>query len=132
MAYTDAKGAEQKIDADKLIVSIGRVPNTQGLNPEAVGLPLDERGAIVQWTQTAAPACPMCGRWVTVVRGPMLAQGGGGRRAWPWPSVSRGSMGMSTSTQFHWVIYTSPEIAWANGVKERFTIRYFRALPQRE
>ena len=32
---------------DKLIVSIGRVPNTTGLNAEAVGLKLDERGAIV-------------------------------------------------------------------------------------
>ncbi|MCC6218203.1 MAG: FAD-dependent oxidoreductase, partial [Aquabacterium sp.] len=28
VAYTDAKGAEQKLECDKLIISIGRVPNT--------------------------------------------------------------------------------------------------------
>src|SRR4051812_12139192 len=47
IAYTDAKGGAQTLDVDKLIVSIGRVANTIGLNAEAVGLKLDERGAIV-------------------------------------------------------------------------------------
>ncbi|MGB5958267.1 FAD-dependent oxidoreductase, partial [Pseudomonas sp.] len=47
VAYTNAKGEAQSLDVDKLIVSIGRVPNTIGLNAEAVGLKLDERGAIV-------------------------------------------------------------------------------------
>ena len=47
VAYTDAKGGAQVLEVDKLIVSIGRVPNTVGLNAEAVGLKLDERGAIV-------------------------------------------------------------------------------------
>ena len=47
IAYTNAKGEAQTLDADKLIVSIGRVPNTIGLNVEAIGLQLDERGAIV-------------------------------------------------------------------------------------
>jgi dihydrolipoamide dehydrogenase len=46
VAYTNAKGEALTLDADKLIVSIGRVPNTTGLNAEAVGLQLDERGAI--------------------------------------------------------------------------------------
>ena len=45
--YADAKGDAQTLVCDKLIVSIGRVPNTIGLNAEAVGLKLDERGAIV-------------------------------------------------------------------------------------
>ena len=47
IAWTNAKGEDQTLEVDKLIVSIGRVPNTIGLNPEAVGLKLDERGAIV-------------------------------------------------------------------------------------
>ena len=47
IAWTDAKGGAQTLAVDKLIVSIGRVPNTIGLNGEAVGLKLDERGAIV-------------------------------------------------------------------------------------
>ncbi|HEX2604474.1 MAG TPA: FAD-dependent oxidoreductase, partial [Oxalicibacterium sp.] len=44
--YDDDKGAAQKAVFDKLIVSIGRVPNTNGLNAEAVGLTLDERGFV--------------------------------------------------------------------------------------
>mgnify|MGYP006158948221 CR=1 FL=1 len=44
--YTNAKGEAVVLDADKLIVSIGRVPNTIGLNADAVGLKLDAKGAI--------------------------------------------------------------------------------------
>ncbi|MFB1016663.1 MAG: FAD-dependent oxidoreductase, partial [Burkholderiaceae bacterium] len=47
IAYTNAKGEAQKLVVDKLIVSIGRVPNTTGLNSESIGLKLDEHGAIV-------------------------------------------------------------------------------------
>ncbi|MDP1346597.1 FAD-dependent oxidoreductase, partial [Klebsiella pneumoniae] len=43
--YTDSQGQTQSLQADKVIVAIGRVPNTEGLNPAAVGLQLDERGA---------------------------------------------------------------------------------------
>ncbi len=72
VAYTNAKGEAQVLEADKLIVSIGRVPNTNGLNAEAVGLQLDERGAIVVDgdCKTNLP-----GVWAVgdVVRGPMLA-----------------------------------------------------------
>ena len=32
IAYTNAKGEAKSLDADRLIVSIGRVPNTIGLN----------------------------------------------------------------------------------------------------
>ncbi|MGA0178965.1 MAG: FAD-dependent oxidoreductase, partial [Burkholderiaceae bacterium] len=46
VAYRNAKGEAQTLDVDKLIVSIGRVPNTEGLNAQAVGLKLDGRGAI--------------------------------------------------------------------------------------
>ena len=34
------------LECDRLIVSIGRVPNTDGLGAENVGLKLDERGFI--------------------------------------------------------------------------------------
>src|SRR5687767_5719577 len=47
VAWTNAKGEAQALEVDKLIVSIGRVPNTIGLDGEAVGLKLDERGAVI-------------------------------------------------------------------------------------
>ena len=72
VAYTNAKGEAQSLEVDKLIVSIGRTANTNGLNAEAVGLALDERGAIVvdDLCKTNLP-----GVWAVgdVVRGPMLA-----------------------------------------------------------
>ena len=72
VAYTDAKGEAKTLEVDKLIVSIGRVPNTIGLGADVVGLKLDERGAIVVDgdCKTSLP-----GVWAIgdVVRGPMLA-----------------------------------------------------------
>src|SRR5436305_4592208 len=44
--YTDAEGKSRNERFDKLVVSIGRVPHTAGLNAEAVGLKLDERGFV--------------------------------------------------------------------------------------
>ena len=44
--YTDAGGKAQRLTFDRLIVSIGRVPHTAGLNGAAVGLQLDERGFV--------------------------------------------------------------------------------------
>ena len=44
--YTDDKGLAQKLDCDKLIVSVGRVPNTDGLGSTNVGLKVTDRGFI--------------------------------------------------------------------------------------
>src|SRR5262249_52386736 len=70
--YADNQGAMQKVLFDKLIVSIGRMPNTNGLQLENVGVKLDERGFIVvdEQCQTNLPNVWAIG---DVVRGPMLA-----------------------------------------------------------
>ena len=72
VSYADAAGKDQKLEVDKLIVSIGRVPNTIGLNADAVGLKLDERGfvAVDGDCKTNLPNVWAIG---DVVRGPMLA-----------------------------------------------------------
>ena len=67
--YTDNAGAERKAVFDKLIISIGRTPNTNGLNTEAVGLQLDERG-FVAVDGDCKPICQTYGRWVTWCVGP--------------------------------------------------------------
>src|SRR5206468_11719994 len=46
VGYTDAAGKAQAATFDKLIVSIGRIPNTDGLGAGSVGLALDERGFV--------------------------------------------------------------------------------------
>src|SRR6185436_9392806 len=44
--YSTKAGGEQKLECDRLIVSIGRVPRTDGLGAEKVGLKLDPRGFV--------------------------------------------------------------------------------------
>ena len=108
--YTNAKGEAIKLDADKLIVSIGRVPNTIGLNADGVGLQLDERGAIVV---DADCRTNLPGVWAVgdVVRGPMLAH----KAEEEGVAVAERMAGQHGHVNFNtipWVIYTSPEIAW--------------------
>ena len=110
VAYTDAKGVAQTLTVDKLIVSIGRVPNTTGLNADAVGLKLDERGAIVV---DADCRTNLPGVWAVgdVVRGPMLAH----KAEEEGVAVAERIAGQHGHVDFNlvpWVIYTSPEIAW--------------------
>ena len=117
IAYTNAKGEAQVLDADKLIVSIGRVANTIGLNAEAVGLQLDERGAIVVDgdCKTNLP-----GVWAVgdVVRGPMLAH----KAEEEGVAVAERIAGQHGHVNFNtipWVIYTSPEIAWVGRTEQQ-------------
>jgi dihydrolipoamide dehydrogenase len=117
VAYTDAKGAEQKLDVDCLIVSIGRVPNTDGLNAEAVGLKLDERGAIVVDDECRTN---LKGVWAVgdVVRGPMLAH----KAEEEGVAVAERIAGQHGHVNFNtipWVIYTSPEIAWVGQTEQQ-------------
>jgi len=117
VAYTNAKGEAVSLDVDKLIVSIGRVPNTIGLNPDAVGLKLDERGAIVvdDECRTNLP-----GVWAVgdVVRGPMLAH----KAEEEGVAVAERMAGQHGHVNFNtipWVIYTSPEIAWVGKTEQQ-------------
>ena len=117
IAYTNAKGEAQTLDADKLIVSIGRVANTIGLNAEAVGLKLDERGAIVvdDDCKTSLPNVWAVG---DVVRGPMLAH----KAEEEGVAVAERIAGQHGHVNFNtipWVIYTSPEIAWVGRTEQQ-------------
>ncbi len=117
IAYTNAKGEAQTLAVDKLIVSIGRVPNTTGLNAEAVGLKLDERGAIVvdDHCKTNLPNVWAVG---DVVRGPMLAH----KAEEEGVAVAERIAGQHPHVNFNtvpWVIYTSPEIAWVGQTEQQ-------------
>ena len=117
IAYTNAKGEAVLLEVDKLIISIGRVPNTTGLNAAAVGLQLDERGAIVVdgECKTNLP-----GVWAVgdVVRGPMLAH----KAEEEGVAVAERMAGQHGHVNFNtipWVIYTSPEIAWVGRTEQQ-------------
>ena len=117
IAYTNAKGEAQELAVDKLIVSIGRVPNTTGLNAEAVGLKLGERGEIVV---DAECRTNLPGVWAVgdVVRGPMLAH----KAEEEGVAVAERMAGQHGHVDFNlvpWVIYTSPEIAWVGRTEQQ-------------
>lgn len=108
--YTNAKGEEQKLVVDKLIVSIGRVPNVDGLGVDTVSLKRDERGFIVvdEDCKTNLPNVWAVG---DVVRGPMLAH----KAEEEGVAVAERIAGQHGHVNFGTipsVIYTSPEIAW--------------------
>ncbi|WPH16458.1 dihydrolipoyl dehydrogenase [Variovorax paradoxus] len=117
VAWTNAKGEAQTLEVDKLIVSIGRVPNTIGLNAEAVGLKLDERGAIAvdDDCKTSLPNVWAIG---DVVRGPMLAH----KAEEEGVAVAERIAGQHGHVNFNtvpWVIYTNPEIAWVGQTEQQ-------------
>jgi dihydrolipoamide dehydrogenase len=115
--YTDSAGKAQTLNVDRLIVSIGRVPNTSGLNAAAVGLKLDERGfvAVDDDCSTNLPNVWAVG---DVVRGPMLAH----KAEEEGVAVAQRIAGQHGHVDFNtvpWVIYTSPEIAWVGRTEQQ-------------
>lgn len=117
IAYTDKDGKEQKLDAERLIVSVGRVPNTDGLNAEKIGLKLNERGQIEVdgHCRTNLP-----GVWAVgdVVSGPMLAHKAM-EEAVMVAELMAGQAGHCNFDTIPWVIYTNPEIAWVGKTEQQ-------------
>ncbi|HET7766270.1 MAG TPA: dihydrolipoyl dehydrogenase [Burkholderiales bacterium] len=116
VAYADAEGKPQSATFDKLIVSIGRVANTEGLNTEAAGLKLD-RGFIAVDDECRTG---VAGVWAIgdVVRGPMLAHKAEEEGA----AVAERIAGQRPHVDFNtvpWVIYTAPEIAWVGRTEQQ-------------
>lgn len=115
--YTDAEGKAKSAVFDKLIVSIGRVPRTSGLDAASVGLAIDERGFITVDDQcrTNLPNVWAVG---DVVRGPMLAH----KAEEEGVAVAERIAGQHGHVDFNtipWVIYTSPEIAWVGQTEKQ-------------
>ncbi|MDY0071170.1 MAG: dihydrolipoyl dehydrogenase [Thauera sp.] len=115
--YQDSKGGEQVLAADRLIVSVGRVPNTEGLNAEAVGLKITERGMIEVDAQCRTN---LPGVWAIgdVVRGPMLAHKAMDEGVMVAELIA-GQAGHCNFDTIPWVIYTSPEIAWVGKTEQQ-------------
>jgi dihydrolipoamide dehydrogenase len=110
------EGGEAKtLEVDKLIVSVGRVPNTNGLGAEAVGLALDARGFIVtDHYRTNLP-----GVWAIgdVIGGAMLAHKAEDEGI-AVAEILAGQAGHVNYDTIPWVIYTAPEIAWVGKTEQ--------------
>ncbi len=113
----EGKDGAQKLECDKLIVSVGRIPNTDGLNGEAVGLKLNERGQVEVdgHCKTNLPNVWAVG---DVVRGPMLAHKASEEGVMVAELIA-GQAGHCNMDTIPGVIYTHPEIAWVGKTEQQ-------------
>lgn len=114
--YRDDQG-EQSLKADYVLVATGRLPRTEGLNAEGVGLALDEHGFIVvdESCRTNLPGVYAIG---DVVRGPMLAH----KASEEGIAVAERIAGQASQVNYETipsVIYTWPEIAWVGKTSQQ-------------
>lgn len=98
-----------ELEAEKVLVAVGRKPNTDGLDATEAGVELDERGRIrtdAEW-QTNVPGIYAIG---DVIAGPMLAHKAEQEAV---AAVERmaGKAGRVNYDTIPWVIYTAPEVA---------------------
>jgi dihydrolipoamide dehydrogenase len=110
ISWTGKDGKAATLEAERLIVSVGRVPNTEGLNAQAVGLAVNERGQI---EVNAHCETNLPGVWAIgdVVRGPMLAHKAMEEGVQVAERIA-GQAGHTNLDLIPSVIYTTPEIAW--------------------
>ncbi len=109
-------GAREEIAADVVLLSIGRKPNTEGLNLAATGLTLDERGRIPTNPDfsTAVP-----GIWAIgdVIAGPMLAHKAEDEGIAAAENIA-GLNGLVNHAVIPAVVYTHPEVGTVGRTEE--------------
>ena len=113
--YEDSAG-EQTIELDKLIVSVGRRPNTDDLFAPEAPVELDERGFVEvdEIWQTNQASVYAIG---DLIRGPMLAH----KASEEGVAVAEVIYGEEPEINYDVipsVIYTSPEIAWVGQTEQ--------------
>ncbi len=115
--YADDQGLAQKLECDKLIVSVGRVPNTDNLGAAEAGLKLDGRGFIEvdDHCRTNLANVYAIG---DVVRGPMLAHKAEDEGVMVAELIAGQKPHIDYNT-IPWIIYTSPEIAWVGKTEQQ-------------
>jgi len=112
-----AGGAAETLDADAVLVSIGRRPNTDGLALERAGLMVNKRGQI-EINHDFATAVP--GIWAIgdVVPGPMLAHKAEDEGIAVAENIA-GLTGIVNHDVIPGVVYTMPEIAGVGLTEEQ-------------
>lgn len=115
--YQNSAGLLQQSQFDKLIIAIGRVPNTKELGAEKVNLKLSDRGFVEvdNHCRTNLTNVYAIG---DVVRGPMLAHKAGEEGVAVAEMIAGQKSHVNLDT-VPWIIYTSPEIAWVGKTEQQ-------------
>jgi len=117
LKWKDAQGATQELLADKLIVAVGRVANSEGLAAAAVGLKLDAAGRI-EVDEHCRSNLPNVYAVGDVVRGPMLAHKASEEGVMV-AEIIAGQAGHCDLNLVPWVMYATPEIAWVGKTEQQ-------------
>ncbi len=115
--YQTSDGATALAEFDRLIVSIGRQPNTQGLGAAEAGIKIDSRGFVEVDAQCRTNIANVFAIG-DVVRGPMLAHKSSEEGVMV-AEIIAGQHGHCNLETIPWVIYTSPEIAWVGKTEQQ-------------
>ncbi len=99
------------------MVSVGRVPNTDDLGAENVGLKIDPQG-LIEVDKNCRTSLPRVYAIGDVVRGPMLAHKGEDEGVMV-AEIIAGQHGHVNYDAIPWVIYTAPEIAWVGKTEKQ-------------
>ncbi|HBG51114.1 MAG TPA: dihydrolipoyl dehydrogenase, partial [Gammaproteobacteria bacterium] len=110
ITYQNAEDAAEELKVDRLVVAVGRRPNTDGLAAPGARLQLDEKGYvdIDEHCRTNLPNVYAIG---DVVRGPMLAHKGSEEGVAVAERIA-GQPGHIDYDLIPSVLYTHPEMAW--------------------
>ncbi|MDJ0956181.1 MAG: dihydrolipoyl dehydrogenase [Arenicellales bacterium] len=114
--YSDKNG-DHDLEVDRLIVAVGRRPNTKDIVGKGIELKKDDRGFIEidnQWRTSLTNVFAIG----DAVRGPMLAHKGSEEGI----AVAELIAGQHAHVNYDvipWVIYTWPEIAWAGKTEQQ-------------
>ena len=116
MVRYEMGGSAQELVVDKLIVSVGRKPVTNGLLDPSTGVTLDKKGFIEVDEKCRTSASRV---WAVgdVVRGPMLAHKGMEEGVMVAELIAGHVAEMNYGT-IPSVIYTAPEIAWVGKTEQ--------------
>ncbi|HEU0187503.1 MAG TPA: dihydrolipoyl dehydrogenase, partial [Gallionellaceae bacterium] len=115
--WRDAQGAAQELAANKLIVAVGRVANTDGLVADAAGLKRDAAGRIEVDAQCRSNL-PNVYAVGDVVRGPMLAHKASEEGVMVAELIA-GQAGHCDLNLVPFIVYTAPEIAWVGKTEQQ-------------
>ena len=119
--YTDIKGSkEETLEVDKVLVSVGRKPYTEGLNLSKLGVKKDSKGRIEvnKKLQTTVENIYAIG---DVIKGPMLAHKAE-EEGIAVAEILAGQAGHVNYDVIPGVVYTSPEVATVGKTEEQLKI----------
>jgi len=116
LEYEDKQG-KQKAVFDKLVVAVGRSPNSDKVLADGAGVNLDDRGFIIvdEFCHTNVPGVYAIG---DVVRGPMLAHKASEEGVVVAEKIAGHAPLAIDLETVPSVIYTAPEIAWVGKTEE--------------